>query len=287
MPLGASITGAVLRRAAGARPPRPRTSQRASGLSASRISLARSTALPSSDRRGRRPAGRSSGRRTPGHPAAVKPADVLPDLLVRSRQQGRCRPLRTAGRPAGPRRGNDPGRPRPAAVAAFWTTLATRRSSTGRARRVTHPSPIRPARSIAASDMPPSRIGGPGRCTGGGSAGLGGIYRTTLRTRDRLTTAPAARRCTLPLARPAAPCSAPDPMNSSGIQPFPIPRSSRPPESTSTVAACLRQQRRGERVVDDRHPEPDRRSRGGQVPERDHRVEHRPVDRRQRGRGLR
>ena len=33
--------------------------------------------------------------------------------------------------------------------------------------------------------------------------------------------------------------SAPDPVNSSGSQPLPIPRSSRPPERTSTVAACL------------------------------------------------
>jgi hypothetical protein len=66
--------------------------------------------------------------------------------------------------------------PRPAAVAAFWITLADSaildRSALD---AVTHPSPIRPARSIAASDMPPSRIGGPGRCTGGGSCRPGGM----------------------------------------------------------------------------------------------------------------
>jgi len=42
---------------------------------------------------------------------------------------------------------------------------------------VTHPSPIRPARSIAARDIPPMRIGGPGRCTGRGSCRPAGIEK--------------------------------------------------------------------------------------------------------------
>ena len=82
-------------------------------------------------------------------------------------------------------------------------------------------------------------IGGPGRCTGGGSCRPGGIWKNDPSyPRSPVHSARIAAMYSSARA-PRCAMSAPDPVNSSGSQPFPIPRSSRPPDSTSTVAACL------------------------------------------------
>ncbi len=87
--------------------------------------------------------------------------------------------------------------------------------------------------------MPPIRTGGPGRWTGCGSWRPGGIVKNV----PLYPAAPpqtARSAATYSSARaPRAAIGTPDPVNSSASQPEPMPRSSRPPDSTSTVAACL------------------------------------------------
>ena len=65
---------------------------------------------------------------------------------------------------------------RPAAAAASEITPTASLILVRSARlEVIQPSAIRPARSMAGRDMPPSSTGGPGRCTGLGSCRPAGI----------------------------------------------------------------------------------------------------------------
>ena len=79
--------------------------------------------------------------------------------------------------------------------------------------------------------MPPTQIGGPGRCTGVGSTVMPSTS-PSVNARRRYASAAS-------VSRPRAAKSAPIAANSSGIQPVPTPRMTRPFDSASMLATSL------------------------------------------------
>ena len=191
----------------------------------------------------------SSGRRRP---------PSRPARRARRCPRGPARSGRTAGadrrspgnalpaRP-GPRRGRrygpSPGRARRPPRRVRTTLMSSLMRDRSARLDVIQRSAIRPARSIAARDMPPRMIGGPGPLHRLRSLPprRDGVEGTVVPAQPAGAGAPQRPEHVQELLgrAPRRAMDAPVSSNSSGSQPMPRPRSSRPPDSTSTVAACL------------------------------------------------